>query len=138
MDIETYALCKKLVKESGGGGEISGNYVEKPTIVDIAETTTIIGLANNTEYRCGEMSSITINLSARSADYESSLVFTSGNIPTEFIYADSIYWSGTDVIDSDGVQVFAPVQNMRYNISLWYDGLITNAIVRGVDYDITQ
>lgn len=133
MDIETYALCKKLVKDSGGGGgEISGNYVEKPTIVDIAETTTTIGLANNTEYRCGEMSSITINLSAQSVDYETSLVFTSGNTPTEFIYSDSIYWSGTDVTDIASSIVFAPMPNKRYNIFLWYDGFVTNAIVRGV------
>lgn len=137
MDIETYALCKKLVKESGGG-EISGNYVEKPTIVDVAETVTTIGLANNTEYRCGTMGSITISLGARTADYESSLVFTSGATATEIIYDDNIYWSGTDVIDSDGTIVFVPVHNMRYNISLWYDGLITNAIVRGVDYDSTE
>ena len=131
MDIETYAVCKKLVESGGGGGGAGGNYVEKTTITEISETSTSIGLANNTEYRCGEMESITINIGSTAADYESSLVFNSGETATEFIYSEEIKWSGTDVIESDGAALFVPVENTRYNISFWFDGVI-NAIVRGV------
>lgn len=103
----------------------------KPIITDITSTTLTQTMANNTEYRCGEMTNIDITLT-QEEQYESSLVFSSGETATEFVYSDDIYWSGTDVQTVDGLTMFIPSSNSRYNISFWYDGLVFNAVVRGV------
>lgn len=103
----------------------------KPIITDITTTTLTQTMANNTEYRCGEMTNVDITLS-QSEQYESSLVFSSGETATEFVYSDGIYWSGTDIQTVDGLTMFIPSSNSRYNISFWFDGSALNAVVRGV------
>ena len=113
-------------------------YQQKPTITELAGTTVTQALADNTEYRAGELTALTLTLPSSYGDtFESSVVFTSGATATNVTYPDGIKWSGMDIAESDGVTGFAPIANQRYNISLWYDGKYINAVVRGVDDEPT-
>lgn len=97
-------------------------------ITTITESTAAITPDNNTEYRCGEVTSVTITLPEEIPnDYAAYIVFTSGTTAAEAVYPDSIKWSGDDVIDG----VFIPVASRRYNIGIWYDGVNVNAAARG-------
>lgn len=97
-------------------------------IITITESTAAITPDNNTEYRCGEVMSVTITLPEDMPDdYAAYIVFTSGTTAAEAVYPDSIKWSGDDVIDG----VFIPVASRRYNIGIWYDGVNVNAAARG-------
>lgn len=97
-------------------------------IITITESTAAITPENNTEYRCGEVTSVTITLPEDMPDdYAAYIVFTSGTTAAEAVYPDSIKWSGDDVIDG----VFIPIASRRYNIGIWYDGVNVNAAVRG-------
>lgn len=97
-------------------------------ITTITETTAAITPDNNTEYRCGEVTSVTITLPEEIPDdYAAYIVFTSGTTAAEAVYPDSIKWSGDDVIDG----VFIPIASRRYNIGIWYDGVNVNAAARG-------
>lgn len=97
-------------------------------IITITESTAAITPDNNTEYRCGEVTSVTIKLPEEIPDdYAAYIVFTSGTTAAETVYPDSIKWSGDDVIDG----VFIPVASRRYNIGIWYDGVNVNAAARG-------
>lgn len=97
-------------------------------IITITESTAAITPDNNTEYRCGEVTSVTITLPEEIPDdYAAYIVFTSGTTAAEAVYPDSIKWSGDDVIDG----VFIPVASRRYNIGIWYDGVNVNAVARG-------
>ena len=97
-------------------------------IITITESTAAITPENNTEYRCGEVTSVTITLPEEIPDdYAAYIVFTSGTTAAEAVYPDSIKWSGDDVIDG----VFIPVASRRYNIGIWYDGVNVNAVARG-------
>lgn len=94
--------------------------------------------ADNTEYRAGTLTSLTITLPADISDtYESSIIFSSGDPPTNGVFPDAIKWSGTNVIENNGAVALVPIENTRYNISLWYDGKYVNAVVRGVDDEPT-
>lgn len=97
-------------------------------IIAITESTAAITPDNNTEYRCGEVTSVTITLPEEIPDdYAAYIVFTSGTTAAEAVYPDTIEWSGDDVIDG----VFIPVASRRYNIGIWYDGVNVNAAARG-------
>ena len=97
-------------------------------ITTITETRAAITPDNNTEYRCGEVTSVTITLPEEIPDdYAAYIVFTSGTTAAEAVYPDSIKWSGDDVIDG----VFIPIASRRYNIGIWYDGVNVNAVARG-------
>lgn len=97
-------------------------------IITITESTAAITPDNNTEYRCGEVTSVTITLPEEIPDdYAAYIAFTSGTTAAEAVYPDSIKWSGDDVIDG----VFIPVASRRYNIGIWYDGVNVNAAARG-------
>lgn len=112
------------------------SYQQKPTITELAGATVTQALADNTEYRAGELTALTLTLPSSYGDtFESSIVFTSGATATNVTYPDGIKWSGMDIAESDGVTGFAPIANQRYNISCWWDGLYTNAVVRGVEYE---
>lgn len=103
-------------------------------IVNLEGTDITQEAADNTEYRAGTLTSLTITLPTDIPDtYESSIVFTSGATATNVTYPDGIKWSGMDIAESDGVTGFAPIANQRYNVSFWWDGLYTNAVVRGVE-----
>lgn len=124
---------------AGGGGDIDlSAYQEKPAIETLSGTTATQTLADNTEYRAGELTSLALSLPSSYGDsFESSVVFTSSATATNVTYPDGIKWSGMDIAESDGVTGFAPITNQRYNISFWYDGLYTNAVVRGAEYEST-
>lgn len=108
---------------NGGAG---GNT---PKIITSAVSAVTITPENNTEYRYGELASLSVSVSDVSDDYTAYIVFTSGTAATELNYPDTIKWSGDDVIDG----VFAPLSDRRYNIGLWYDGSCINAVARGVE-----
>lgn len=120
---------------SGGGGTVDlSAYQQKPTITELSGTTATQTLADNTEYRAGELTALTLTLPSSYGDtFEASVVFTSGATATNATYPDGIKWSGMDIAESDGVTGFAPIANQRYNVSFWWDGLYTNAVVRGVE-----
>ena len=104
------------------------------TIVLLDGTDITQEAANNTEYRAGILESLTITLPAELPDtYESSIVFSSGDTPTNGVFPADVKWSGTDVVENNGVVALVPIENKRYNISLWYDGKYVNAVSRGVD-----
>lgn len=104
------------------------------TIVNLNGTDVIQEAADNTEYRAGTLTSLTITLPSDLPDtYESSIVFTSGSTPTNGVFPDNIKWTGTGVVENNGAVALVPIENTRYNISLWYDGKYVNAVVRGVD-----
>lgn len=109
---------------SGGGGTVDlSAYQQKPTITELSGTTATQTLADNTEYRAGELTALTLTLPSSYGDtFEASVVFTSGATATNATYPD-------------GVTGFAPIANQRYNVSFWWDGLYTNAVVRGVEYE---
>lgn len=105
-------------------------------IINLEGTDITQEVANNTEYRAATLTSLTITLPSDITDtYESSIVFTSGNTPTNGVFPDNIKWTGTDVIENNGVIALVPIENTRYNISLWYDGKYVNAVSRGVEYE---
>lgn len=107
-------------------------------IINIDGTDVIQEAADNTEYRAGTLTSLTITLPSDIPDtYESSIVFSSGDTPTNGVFPDDIKWSGTDVIENNGAVALVPIENTRYNISLWYDGKYVNAVSRGVDDEPT-
>lgn len=113
---------------------IDDNY----TIVNLNGTDVIQEAADNTEYRAGTLTSLTITLPSDVPDtYESSIVFTSGSTPTNGVFPDAIKWSGNGVVENNGAVALVPIENTRYNISLWYDGKYVNAVSRGVDDEPT-
>lgn len=106
-----------------------GIAVPTPTIITGADTTATLTPANNTEYRYGELTSLSLTVPDTPADdYATYIVFTSGEIAAEVDYPDTLKWSGDDVIDG----IFTPLPSRRYNIGLWYDGEYINAVARGV------
>ena len=164
MDLLTYAALKKKLSGGGGGSTIPSDLVNKvnkntsdisllksdleqqnnkinglsAAIINLDGTDVIQEAADNTEYRSGTLTSLTITLPADISDtYESSIVFTSGATPTNGVFPDNIKWTGTGVVENNGAVALVPIENTRYNISLWYDGKYVNAVVRGVDDEPT-
>ena len=82
-------------------GTNTSGQTESKNIIAITETTAAITPDNNTEYRCGEVTSVTITLPE--------------DMPDD--YAAYI--------------VFIPIASRRYNIGIWYDGVNVNAVARG-------
>lgn len=106
-----------------------GNGGNSTKIATSTDTAPIVTLENNTEYRYGEVTALSMSLpDTITDDYAVWLVFTSGDTATEIDYPDSIKWSGDDV--SDGI--FEPSENTIYNVGVWYDGTNVNAVTRGV------
>lgn len=112
----------------GAGGAGGGTSTPTITIITSTDTAATLTPANNTEYRYGELTSLSLDVSSPADDYAAYIAFTSGTTATETIYPDTLKWSGDDVIDG----VFTPLANRRYNIGIWYDGECTNAVARGV------
>lgn len=107
-------------------------------IINLDETDITQEATDNTEYRAGTLTSLIITLPSDVPDtYESSIVFSSGDPPTNGVFPVDIKWSGTDVVENNGVIALVPIENKRYNISLWYDGKYVNAVARGVDDEPT-
>ncbi|MGN1202818.1 MAG: hypothetical protein ACI4RF_05935 [Eubacterium sp.] len=101
---------------------------DKSNLVELIDTDIAITLESNYEYRCGEVSSVTITIpTTPDNDFISSVVFTSGATATNYTIDTSVKFTGTDCID----EIFAPTANMRYNIIIWYDGVNMCGAVQG-------
>lgn len=107
----------------------AGASATAPEIITSTVSTAALTPANNTEYRYGVLTSLSVSVSDVSDDYTAYIVFTSGTAATELNYPDTIKWSGDDVIDG----IFAPLSDRRYNVGLWHDGSYINAVTRGVN-----
>ena len=102
---------------------------DKPTIT--TPTGTSAELADNTEARFGEVTSLTLTLpSSTGDDYISAVIFTA-NSDTPLSYPDTIAMIGTDCIDG----VFAPTTGKRYTVIVAYDGAGLVGYVAG--YEVT-
>ena len=102
---------------------------DKPTIT--TPTGTSAELADNTEARFGEVTSLTLTLpSSTGDDYISAVIFTA-NSNTPLSYPDTIVMVGTDCIDG----VFAPVSGKRYEVIVTNDGASYVGRVSG--YEVT-
>lgn len=109
--------------------------VAKVTPAIDTDTTTTITLADNTEYRRGEVASLSLSVPATlPASYHASLAFTSGTTAPTITDATSAYWSGDGVTwdDTNSVYAFVPVADRRYTVTLTYDGTALYADVHGV------
>ena len=102
---------------------------DKTTIIASSDTTAIIELLNNNEYRyANALSNLTITFPTEIPnDYITSVVFNSAGTPTNLAYPSSIKWSGNDIVSEE----FVPVSGKKYTLCLWYDGVM-NGVVRGV------
>ena len=92
-------------------------------ISGVTGTSPSIMLADNTEFHCSEIKSLTINIPPEMTEYRSlicSIVFTSGNTATvisnpDFQYFEG-YYQGTDCKNG----VFLPKANKRYTLIITY------------------
>ena len=88
-------------------------------------TTQTVTLENNTEYRYGTLTSLTITWAT--SDIHSAIAFTGGT-GVVFSITAGVKIVGTDVTDG----VFAPVEDKRYNLGFEYDGVNRTVYVSGV------
>lgn len=109
--------------------ELNGKQ-DLPVIVDIIDTTPEINVADNTDYRCGTITSldITIPQDAKSGNiplYAAIIRFTTDNTIPQVSY-DDIYLKGDNIdieSDSEGSYYVFDVQpNTRYCIGVEWDG----------------
>lgn len=102
------------------------NKADKSTIVT---SGTAFEAVDNTEYRFGEVASVTMTFPVTIPDrFDIFIAFTSGTTATNITYPQNIKWSGDDITDGQ----FVPAASKRYSIVLWNDGTAVNGIVRGV------
>ena len=113
-------------------------YSKKPTVYILEEDTDIYCIdlysRDNTIYAYkGALPELHFNLRGSfSPDYTFSTNFTSGARPTEVSYeAGVINWVGTDCALKDGMSIFSPVANKRYNIVIYFDGITFVGCVNG-------
>jgi len=121
---------------------LQSQMVEKSdaiTILPSTETIATLEMVHNQEVRYDEVEHLEVTITVDSIDelpddFISSVVFTSGNAPANFVYPDDpdnlviIKMSGEDCIDG----VFTPVANKRYTLIISYDGVYLTGIVGGV------
>ena len=126
-DLSIPTKTSDLTNDSGfiTSGDVA-NKADKPSIVTSGTT---FEAADNTEYRFGEVASLTMTFPESIPDrFDIFVAFTSGTTATAFTFPTGIVWSGDDITDGE----FVPAASKRYNIALWYDGSAVNGIVRGV------
>lgn len=106
----------------GGTSYDDGKTVEtKTTIVKSTETTASITLADNTETRYGEITSLTVTLSETISDsFISSVIFKSGATATAVTVPSGVYCQGADCKNG----AFLPKANKRYTMIFSYDGIM--------------
>lgn len=98
----------------------------KPTVItDLSSTTQTVTLENNTEYRYGTLTSLTITWTT--PDIHSAMAFTGGT-GIVFSITAGVKIVGTDVTDG----VFTPVEDKRYNLGFEFDGVNRTVYVSGV------
>ena len=106
----------------GGTSYDDGKTAEtKTTTVKSTETTASITLADNTETRYGEITSLTVALPETISDsFVSSAVFKSGATATTVTVPSDIYCQGADCKNG----AFLPKANKRYTMIFSYDGIM--------------
>ena len=106
----------------GGTSYDDGKTVETRTTISIStETTPNITLADNTEARCGELTSLTVTLPETLSDsFISSVVFKSGATATTVTVPSEVYCQGADCKNG----AFLPKANKRYTMIFSYDGIM--------------
>ena len=98
-----------------------GKKADKTTITTSTETTASITLADNTEARYGEITSLTVALPETISDsFVSSAVFKSGATATTVTVPSDVYCQGADCKNG----VFTPKANKRYTMIFSYDGIM--------------
>ena len=89
----------------------------------------------NTEIRLPEVSNISFTFGdgEYTDDYTSGLSFDSGETPTSIDYTDSgiLNWVGTDCTTADGLSIFQPSANTRYDIVFYFNGRQFIGLVNG-------
>lgn len=106
---------------AGSGGSI---------MIDASDNTSI-ALANNTEYRRGVVSTLSITLPESMPNvFECQVSFTSGASPTVLTLPTGISLSG-DGITNGTITVQA---NYRYGLLFWYDGAVVWCVVCATAY----
>lgn len=82
-------LMSYLLGKSEGSGDVS-NKLDKPTVITSSESTyTITSLPENTVYKLGELSSLSIS-EITVFDVESIIYFESGSTPTTISIPDTL------------------------------------------------
>ena len=106
----------------GGASYEDGKTLEtKATIVKSTETTASIMLADNTETRFAEITSLTATLSETISDcFISSVIFKSGATATAVTVPSDVYCQGADCKNG----AFLPKANKRYTMIFSYDGIM--------------
>ena len=98
-----------------------GKKADKTTITTSTETTASITLADNTETRFAEITSLTVALPETISDsFVSSAVFKSGATATAVTVPSGVYCQGADCKNG----AFLPKANKRYTMIFSYDGIM--------------
>ena len=98
-----------------------GKKADKTTITTSTETAASITLADNTEARYGEITSLTVALPETISDsFVSSVIFKSGATATTVTVPSGVYCQGADCKNS----AFLPKSNKRYTMIFSYDGIM--------------
>ena len=117
--IYTYTYTYKPLTES----QINdiGKKADKTTITTSTETTASITLADNTETRFAEITSLTVALPKTISDcFISSVIFKSGATATAVTVPSGVYCQGADCKNG----AFLPKANKRYTMIFSYDGIM--------------
>ncbi len=94
---------------------------DKTIISALTETSPSITLADNTEVRCDEITSLTVTIPETLSDsFISSAVFKSGATATTVTVPSDVYCQGADCKNG----VFTPKANKRYTMIFSYDGIM--------------
>ena len=106
----------------GGTSYDDGKTVETETTISTStETSPSITLADNTETRFAEITSLTVTLPETISDsFVSSAVFKSGATATTVTVPSDIYCQGADCKNG----AFLPKANKRYTMIFSYDGIM--------------
>ena len=106
------------------------DYATGPIIVNLSATDSIT-LANNTLYKGGTQTALTIALpSTLDVDFITQITFKSGATATTFTAPQSGFvWDARSVDLQQGA--FVPVANKVYTIIIYYDGFECVGIIAG-------
>lgn len=114
---------KQQARKNIGAGDLNKSSIESTSESDIS-----IVVEPNTIYNCSTLTNLIVDASnITSVNDISKIYFTSSENMT-FGFSSVLKFSGTDVSDN----VFTPVANKRYYLSVFNDGMFTQIIVHGV------
>lgn len=114
---------KEQARKNIGAGDLN-----KPSIESTSESDISIVVEPNTIYNCSTLTNLIVDASnITSVNDISKIYFTSSENMT-FGVSSVLKFSGTDVSDN----VFTPVENKRYYLMIFNDGVFTQIIVHGV------